>query len=111
MLEKIKLLLGLAGNDSQDELLSYLLKSTVHKILSFCNIDELPAQLEYVAIEITIKSYRSQQADVNQDKVVKALTVGGVRTEFQDSKAGSGIDQVIDSYKQQLLRFKRTRMI
>lgn len=109
MLGKIKLLLGIPKEDTaKDELLTYLLETTVAKILSYCRIKTLPQPLEHVAVEITVTRYHDQQQDTSTDKVVKALTVGGVRTEFADSKAGQGIGQYIDSYKEQLNRYKRT---
>lgn len=110
MLGKVKLLLGLKDDPKDDDLLSYLLETTVEKILAYCHRTQLPTELENVAVEITTKRYRSQQADVNQDKAVKSVTVGGIRTEFADSKAGGGIDQFIDSYRQQLNRFRKVRV-
>ncbi|KGE20624.1 phage head-tail connector protein [Paenibacillus wynnii] len=113
MLRNLKLLLGLEldGATDQDYLLEYLLNSTVRKILNYCNLSELPPGLEDVAIEITLKRYRSQQMDTNTERTVKAITVGGVRTEFADNKSGGGIDQMIDAFRPQLNRYRRMRTL
>lgn len=108
-LEIVKMLLGLEGTSDTDALLSYLLKTTENKVLNYINHSKLPEELKDVVIEITVNRYRSQQADVSEDKTVKALTVGGVRTEFGDDKSGQGLNQFIDSYRQQLNRFRRMK--
>lgn len=109
MLDQIKLLLGLEGTTDKDALLTYLLDSTVTKMLNYLNREELPVDLEDVAVEITINRYRSQQADVDTSRTVKSVSVGGVRTEFADSKASTGMGQYIDAYHPQLNRFRRMR--
>ena len=54
LLNRIKVLLGITGND---ELLYEIMELIKSKILSCLNIDELPRELEYILIELSIERY------------------------------------------------------
>lgn len=96
-LEKLKLVLGIRGNE-EDDLLSFLLESTEQKILNYCNLKELPAELEHVLIEMAARFYNSP------DGVAASMRVGDTSVNFSTAKDEQNI---IHDYKAQLNRFRR----
>lgn len=94
-LEKLKLILGIKGSD-KDELLLYLLKSTEQKILNYCNINELPVELEHVLIEMTAAYYESS------DGVASSVRIGDTSVEYAKDD-----DSIFHDYKAQLHCFRR----
>ena len=96
-LEKLKMLLGIEGTD-EDELLTFILESTEQKILNYCNINELPAELENVLIEMAARFYNSP------DGVAASMKVGDTSVSYSTTKDEQNI---IHDYKAQLCRFRR----
>lgn len=96
-LEKLKLILGIEGTE-QDDLLGYLLESTEQKILNYCNIKELPAELEDILIEMAARFYNSP------DGVAASMKVGDTSVNYSTAKDEQNI---IHDYKAQLHRFRR----
>ena len=96
-LEKLKLILGIEDTE-QDPLLEYLLESTEQKILNYCNIKELPAELENVLIEMSARFYNSP------DGVADSMKVGDTSVNYSTTKDEQNI---IYDYKAQLCRFRR----
>src|SRR5690606_22097964 len=94
-LEKLKLILGIEGTE-QDDLLEYLLESTEQKILNYCNIKELPAELEDILIEMAARFYNSL------DGVAASMKVGDTSVNYSTAKDEQNI---IHDYKAQLYRF------
>lgn len=96
-IEKLKLILGIEGTE-QDALLSFMLQSTERKILNYCNLKELPAELEDILIEMAAKFYHSP------DGVVAGMRVGDTSVNYSAAKDEQNI---IHDYKAQLHRFRR----
>lgn len=96
-LEKLKLVLGIQGNE-EDNLLSFLLESTEQKILNYCNLKELPIELEHVLVEMTARFYNSP------DGVATSMRVGDTSVDYSTEKEEQNI---IHDYKSQLNRFRR----
>lgn len=96
-LEKLKMLLGIEGTD-EDELLTFILESTEQKILNYCNLKELPAELENVLIEMSARFYNSP------DGVTDSMKIGDTSVNYSMSKDEQNI---IHDYKAQLNRFRR----
>lgn len=96
-LEKLKLILGIEGTE-QDALLEYLLESTEQKILNYCNLDELPTELENVLVEMAARFYNSP------DGVAASMKVGDTSVNYSTVKDEQNI---IHDYKAQLHRFRR----
>ena len=96
-LEKLKMFLGIEGNE-EDELLNFLLESTEQKILNYCNIDELPFELENVLVEMAARFYNSP------DGIVFATKIGDTSVNYSTTKDEQNI---IHDYKAQLHRFRR----
>jgi len=94
-LEKLKLILEIEGND-EDDLLNYLLESTEQMILNYCNIPELPAELEDVLIAMTADRHNSP------DGVMASMKVGDTSVNYSQHE-----NNIINDYKSQLHRFRR----
>lgn len=96
-IEKLKMLLGIEGNE-EDELLNFLLESTEQKILNYCNLDELPTELENVLVEMAARFYNSP------DGIATSIKVGDTSVNYSTVKDEQNI---IHDYKAQLHRFRR----
>lgn len=111
-LERLKLILGIEGAD-QDALLTFLLQSTERKILNYCNIPELPAELEDVLVEITADAYRFRQRDVDEGKVSQ-MSIGDTTIQYSEGEnfnlmTGAGGADFLKNYKAQLSRYRKLR--
>ena len=51
MTDKLKLLLGITGED-RDDILSFALETATDMALGYCNLDELPPQLENTVVRM-----------------------------------------------------------
>ena len=96
-LVRLKMLLGIEGTN-EDELLTFILESTEQKILNYCNLKELPAELEHVLVEMTARFYNSP------DGVAASMKVGDTSVNYSTAKDEQNI---IHDYKSQLNRFRR----
>lgn len=94
-LEKLKMLLGIEGTD-EDERLTFILESTEQKILNYCNIKSLPAELENVLIEMSADYYNTS------DGVASSVQIGDTSIQYRRDE-----DSIIREYKAQLHRFRR----
>ena len=56
LLNRVKVLLGISNNDNE-ELLREIIEITKSKILSYVNEAELPKELEFVLVELSIQRY------------------------------------------------------
>ena len=56
LLNRIKVLLGISNNDNE-ELLIEIVELTKSKILNYINKSELPLELEFVLIELSVQRY------------------------------------------------------
>lgn len=61
MLEKIKIILGIDENNTEsDIILNLMIEDTTTAILNYCNIKQLPEQLEYVVRQIVVDSFNNE---------------------------------------------------
>lgn len=112
-LQKLKLVLGIQGSD-EDDLLNYLLETTEQKILNYCNIKELPEELEDVLVDMTADVYRFRQRDMGEGRVSQ-INVGDTAISYSDSgnfniMTGAGGADFLKNYKAQLNRFRRMKL-
>ena len=56
LLNRVKVLLGIANNDNE-ELLREIIEITKSKILSYFNEIEIPIELDFVLVELAIKRF------------------------------------------------------
>lgn len=61
MLEKIKALLGIDFADSSNDIiLTFLMESVSAKAKRYCKLNEIPAEMESLLIEIIVSRFRAQ---------------------------------------------------
>ena len=95
LLNRIKVLLGITGND---ELLYEIMELIKSKILSCLNIDELPRELEYILIELSIERYnRIGSEGLNSE------SSDGVNFTYNNS-------DMLDRYKEDLDRYSKNNL-
>lgn len=99
MLDRIKLLLGIAEDDeSRDEILGTLIKMCKDEAVDFCNLKEYDSKLDSAVINMVIERYNK------------------VGTEGTSSVSTHGItEQYIDGYSQsvykQLIKHRKIRLV
>ena len=114
MTDKLKLLLGITGED-RDDILSFALETVTDMALGYCNLDELPPQLENTVVRMAADLYRSEgygQAAVPQ--VAQSVTRGDVTVHYGSGNNGNtaqitGGKSILDDYRAQLNAFRRLR--
>jgi len=94
-LVRLKMLLGIEGTN-EDDRLTFILESTEQKILNYCNIKALPAELENVLVEMAADFYDAS------DGVPSSLQIGDTSVQYRRDE-----DSIIREYKAQLHRFRR----
>ena len=101
LLNRIKVLLGITGND---ELLYEIMELIKSKILSYLNIDELPRELEYILIELSIERYNRIGSEG-----VSSESVDGRTTSYEDDF--ENYKQYLDDYMSKNNTSKGFRLI
>ncbi len=112
--DKLKLLLGITGED-RDDILSFALETATDMALGYCNLDELPPQLENTVVRMAADLYRSEgygQAAVPQ--VAQSVARGDVTVNYGSGNNGNtaqitGGKSILDDYRAQLNAFRRLR--
>lgn len=99
MLEKIKLLLGLAEDDeSRDDLINTLISLCKDQAIDFCNLDEYISKLDSAVISMVIERYNK------------------IGTEGASSVSTNGINEsYIEDYsrpiKEKLIKNRKVRLV
>lgn len=109
MIDKMKLLLGISGAES-DELLQYVLDATVDMVKGYCNIDEIPTPLEKVIVRMAVDMWRIEGYGVTGgtgNMEVKQIKRGDVTTSFE--AVGVNSDDFIKAYTKQLNEYRKLR--
>lgn len=102
MLENLKLLIGTTG---QDELLQFILDSVTQSIINYCNVEELPVELENTAVMMAVDLCRSEQfGGAEAPQTVSSIAEGDTKVSFQTN---AKINSLIKNYTAQLNRFRR----
>lgn len=96
----IKGLLGIEGDDHETTI-SFHLASAIQEVLNYCNIEELPKELEYMVINMVIKHMRATVEGMEQ---VKSQTNGSASVTFNTDPITATL---LTGYKSQLNRFRR----
>lgn len=82
----LKTLIGINLSDnSLDMLLDYLLRITENKVKNYCNIKDIPNELELTIIEMTANLYFMQYKAVYEAKLQKEQEEQDNLTKFSDS--------------------------
>lgn len=98
MLETIKMLLCVEDT-SKDAIINFHIQSITQKILNYCNITELPIELETIVIEKVVSS-------ISDKKDVKSESMGSVSKTYADKQTN-----ILDDVTPQLNRFRKVRFI
>ena len=115
LLTKLKILLGIPVTDtSKDVQLEFSLDFTIDGIKNYCNISDIPEQLENTMLLIAKDYYLNQfvapAAAGEGEKNVQSIKRGDVQfTFFADAKLGVEGTAFIKAYGAQLNAFRRLR--
>ena len=117
MLEKMKMLLGITGNE-KDGLLQFVLDTVTDMVKNYCHmsIDEaIPAQLENVVVRMAVDMWRAEGYgnETNGNAEVTSVKRGDVTTSFRpvggdfNTGTGAGGADFIKAYTKQLNAFRK----
>ena len=137
ILSTVKILVGFPINDnSNDMLIDYLIRVTINRVLNYCNLKQLPQELELTVAEMTanmIKLQYSEQMTTQEEKaeearavaiqsyadkkVIKTETLGDYSVEYAvdsttttTSSPSLVLDDILSDYKSQLNRFRKIKL-
>lgn len=111
MLQNLKQILGITGNE-KDGLLQFVLDTVTDEVMNYCNITEIPPQLERVISRMAADMWRSEgYGQETKDPVVKSVSRGDESTSFDTSVVGKleGSKSIIDDYVAQLNAYRKLR--
>ena len=91
LLNRVKVLLGTTNNDNE-ELLREIIEITEAKILNYINSSELPKQLEFVLVELSIKRFNRIGSEGFTSETVDGKTMSYEESEFE------GYEKYLDDY-------------
>lgn len=91
LLNRIKVLLGITNNDNE-ELLREIIEITEAKILNYINSSELPKQLEFILVELSIKRFNRIGSEGFTSETVDGKTMSYEESEFE------GYEKYLDDY-------------
>lgn len=91
MLETVKLILQVSN---KDDLLVELLSISLQKVLIYLNVTQLPMQLEWIVIELTVQRYNR----IGSEGMSSESVDGGSTSYIEDELAP--YYQLLDVYKQ-----------
>jgi len=97
MLENIKILLGI-NDDIKDNLITILINKSIRKALDYCNILELPTDMEGIIEELVIISYNRLGSE-------------GLQSESYSGISQTFISDIPDDIKRQLNAYKRLKTL
>ena len=104
-LDNIKLLLSLANDDSQDEILEVLLNNAVNTIKVYLGIDNVPRELEFVAEQMTVIKFRRLGAEGIETEKIDVLSTKYEKDDIKPFK------EILAMYKTNTLGGRRLRML
>lgn len=104
-LDNIKLLLSLANDDSQDEILEVLLNNAVNTIKVYLGIDNIPRELEFVAEQMTVIKFRRLGAEGIETEKIDVLSTKYEKDDLAPFK------EILAMYKTNALGGHRLRML
>lgn len=107
MIEKIKTLLGIRDNSS-DELLSMYLEIIKQRVMDYCNRRDLPSDMELIIVEMTAKYYKAQSGS-SSSGAIESIKRGD--TEIKYAAPNGQADDLITDYKSQLARWAKLRSL
>lgn len=108
-LEKLKHLLGIKDND-KDFILEFTIKRVEDTIKNYCNIKEIPTELNNTVISMAMELYRAENFGSEEEgKDIKSIQVGDTTTTFETNKKIDISKELLKDYKAQLDPFRKLR--
>lgn len=108
-LEKLKQLLGIT-DDTKDFILEFALEKAEDTIKNYCNIKEIPVELNNIVLSMAMELYRLENfGNEEGKKEVKTIQVGDTTTTFETSKDMNVAEELLKDYKAQLDPFRKLR--
>lgn len=109
MLDKLKLLLGIK-DDSKDAILEFTLDRVEEIIKNYCNITEIPEELNTTVLSMAMELYRLENFGSEEEgKDIKSIQVGDTTTTFETNKKIDISKEMLKDYKVQLDPFRKLR--
>ncbi|MDU1348275.1 phage head-tail connector protein [uncultured Clostridium sp.] len=108
-LEKLKRLLGIELTDTtKDFLLEFTLEDTEQIIKDYCNIKEIPIELNTTVLKMAIDSYRNENLGEEESSLgsISSITEGDTTVSYR-SAASEFKDTLIKDYKSQLNKYRK----
>ncbi len=108
-LEKLKQLLGIKDNN-KDFVLEFSIERVEDTIKNYCNIKEIPEELNNTVISMAMELYRAENfGSEKEGKDIKAIQVGDTTTTFETNKKIDISKELLKDYKAQLDPFRKLR--
>lgn len=107
MLTKLKILLGIT-EDSKNAVLQFCLDFAVQAAIDYCNLDVLPAALEWTAIALAADKYRMEgygSAEAHTG-AVSSVSQGDESISYKDA-ANQDVSGLLKNYTVTLNRYRR----
>ena len=104
-LDNIKVLLSLADDDSQDELLTVLLNNASNTICLYLDVPTVPDELVFIAEQMTVIKYRRIGAEGIDTEKIDVLSTKYIADDLKP------FISMLDRYKDNNLGGRRLRML
>lgn len=108
-LEKLKLLLGIK-DDKKDLILEFTLDKIEETIKNYCNIRQIPKELETTVLSMAMELYRIENFGSEElGKDIKSIAVGDTTTTFESNTSKDVAKGLLKNYTTQIDPFKDLR--
>ena len=104
-LDNVKVLLSLTDDSSQDELLTVLLNNAVSTIILYLGVADIPAELTFIAEQMTVIKYRRIGAEGIDTEKIDVLSTKYIADDLKP------FISMLDRYKDNNLGGRRLRML
>lgn len=108
-LDKLKTLLGLSkDDDTKDVYLEFVLDDVYQIIKDYCNIKEVPEELNTTVIKMAIDLYRNKNLGEEETPLgsISSITEGDTSISYRSS-ANEFNDCLLNDYKAQLNKYRK----
>ncbi len=108
-IETLKMILGVTG---KDELLQFTLDTVIDEVKNYCNITEIPSELDNIILRMAADVWRSEgYGNEGKPQTATSVSRGDVSVSFdgQSTATISGMKSILDDYRAQLAAFRKLR--
>lgn len=94
--------------EDKDVQLEFALESAKNIVMDYCNIEEIPANLETTVVRMAMDIYRNEQpGEVEKPQTVISVSIGDTSTSFGDTASEDFTQSILKSYEKQLKRHRK----